>query len=52
MAKLSLEFIEESIEFTKEQKIKLMQFAMADKDYIERTNQVQKEMDELLESWL
>ena len=38
------------IPFTKEQKDKLMQFAIVDEDYIERGNTIQSEM-ECIDSW-
>ena len=48
MSNLSFDFpLEEQNEFTKEQKIKLMQFAMFDKEFIERCNDVQSEMENL-----
>lgn len=37
----------EATDFTTEQKIKLMQFAMADEDFIERCNVVQSELDSI-----
>lgn len=43
-------YLEELTDFTKEQKDKLMQFAIVDKDYIERCNTIQSEM-EYIDSW-
>lgn len=37
----------EVIDFTTEQKIKLMQFAVFDKEFVERCNAVQSEMENL-----
>ena len=37
--------LEELTDFTKEQKDKLMQFAIVDEDYIERCNTIQSEME-------
>lgn len=42
--------LEELTDFTKEQKDKLMQFAIVDEDYIERCNTIQSEM-ECIDSW-
>ncbi|MBQ8417988.1 MAG: hypothetical protein IJX10_05080 [Phascolarctobacterium sp.] len=45
MTNSSLEFAEkEATDFTNEQKIKLMQFAVVDEDFVERCNTVQAEM--------
>lgn len=44
MDKFSLEYL---TDFTKEQKYKLMQFAGADKDYVERSNTVQAELESI-----
>ena len=40
-------YSEELTDFTKEQKEKLMQFAAKDKNYIERGNVVQAEIDRI-----
>ena len=40
-------YSEELTDFTKEQKEKLMQFATKDKNYIERGNVVQAEIDSI-----
>lgn len=48
MNKFSLEAITEKLyELEKEQKIKLMQFAASDSDYLERCDTIQKEFNEI-----
>ena len=48
MNNFKVEFVEVDVaDFTVEQKLKLMQFAVADKEYIERCNIIQSEFDSI-----